>query len=176
MNWNWADLLCGGVVVVSALFGCGRGLVREMLGLGGWIGAVALAAHWTGSLQPVAARWIANPLAADTAAFVVPFVGLLVVFTLVAQACGRRVRGSALGALDGTLGLLFGGARGYGVLVALYLAAGLIGPPASWPDEVRDAHALPLVAQGAFYLAPFLPISMQPRLAQPGQTRHDAPI
>ncbi|GBQ85723.1 colicin V production protein [Gluconacetobacter johannae DSM 13595] len=176
MTWNWADLLCGGVVLVSALLGCGRGLVRETLGLGGWVGAVALAAHWTGSLQPVAARWVANPLAADTAAFVVPFVGLLVVFTLVAQICGRRIRGSALGGLDGTLGLLFGGVRGYGVLVALYLTAGLVAPPASWPDEVRDAQALPLVARGAFYLAPFLPISMQPRLAQPGQTRHDAPI
>ncbi|MBB2202533.1 CvpA family protein [Gluconacetobacter tumulisoli] len=176
MNWNWADLLCGGVIVVSALFGYGRGLVREILGLAGWIGAVVLAARWTGSLQPVAARWIANPLAANAVAFAVPFIGLLVVFTLIAQACGRRARGSALGGLDGTLGLLFGGARGYGVLVALYLVASLVTPPASWPDEVRDARSLPLVAQGAFYLAPFLPISMQPRLAQPGQTRHDAPI
>ncbi|ACI52610.1 Colicin V production protein [Gluconacetobacter diazotrophicus PA1 5] len=173
---DWIDVTAGLVVVVSALFGYGRGLVRELLGLGSWIGAAVLATRLTGPVLQAIAPSITNPLVAGVVAFALPFIGLLVVFTLVTQAIGRVVRDSALGGLNSMLGLLFGGVRGYGVLVAAYLVAGLVAAPAEWPLAVQTARLLPLVSQGAFFLQRVLPISMKPSLAQLMQTRHDAPI
>jgi membrane protein required for colicin V production len=173
---DWIDGAAGLLVLVSALFGYGRGLVRELLGLCTWIGAVVLAARWTAPVQTAITPWIDNPMVANAVAFALPFIGLLVVFTLVAQAVGRVVRDSILGGLNRMLGLLFGGVRGYGLLVVAYLVGGLVVAPADWPQAVRTARMTPLVSQGAFILWRFLPISMQPRLAQVMETRHDAPI
>ncbi|MBB2167036.1 CvpA family protein [Gluconacetobacter aggeris] len=176
MNGAWVDLAAALVVVASALFGWGRGLVREILGLATWAGALVLAMRWMEPVRQALTPWIDNPLVASAAGFVLPFIGLLIVFTLVAQLLGRIVRDSALGGLNGLLGLLFGGLRGYVLLAVLYLAVGTEVAPAEWPQPVQDARATAFVARGAFFLSGFLPISMQARLAQPPQTRHDAPI
>ncbi|WP_246285637.1 CvpA family protein [Nguyenibacter vanlangensis] len=170
MNWpptgpEWVDLSAGLVVIVSALFGYGRGLVRELLGLGTWAGALRLAARWTAPVERVLAPHLGNPLLANTLGFALPFIGLLIVFTLVAQACGRIVRDSLLGGLNSMLGLLFGGLRGYGLLVVAYLLASLVSAPSDWPAPVHMARVTPLVEQGAFLLRRCLPIFLQPKLA-----------
>ncbi|GBQ27584.1 CvpA family protein [Gluconacetobacter sacchari] len=176
MSGAWVDLAASLVVAASALFGWGRGLVRELLGLATWAGALVLAVRWQEPVRQALAPWIDNPTVASAAAFVLPCIGLLIVFTLSAQLIGRIVRDSALGGLNGLLGLLFGGLRGYVLLAALYLAVAAEVAPADWPPPVQQARATPLVARGAFLLGTFLPISMQARLAQPVQTGHDAPI
>lgn len=176
MSGAWVDLAAALVVAASALFGWGRGLVREILGLATWAGALLLAMRWTTPVRQALTPWIDNPLVASVTAFILPFIGLLIVFTLLAQLLGRIVRDSALGGLNGMLGLLFGGLRGYILLAVLYLAVGTEVAPTEWPQPVQEARATPFIARGAFFLGGFLPTSMQARLAQPMQTRHDAPI
>ncbi|MFW7268327.1 CvpA family protein [Gluconacetobacter sp. Hr-1-5] len=176
MNGAWVDLAAALVVLASALFGWARGLVREILGLATWAGALVLAMRWMDPVHQALTPWIDNPLVATAASFALPFIGLLVVFTLLAHLLGRIVRDSVLGGLNGMLGLLFGGLRGYVVLAVLYVAVSTEVAPMDWPQPVQDARATAFVARGAFFLGRLLPISMQAQLAQPVQTRHDAPI
>lgn len=176
MSGAWVDLAAALVVLASAVFGWARGLVREILGLATWAGALVLALRWMDPVHQALTPWIDNPLVATAAGFVLPFIGLLIVFTLLAHILGQLVRDSVFGGLNGMLGLLFGGLRGYVLLAALYVAVATEVAPMDWPQPVQDARATAFVARGAFFLSGLLPISMQSRLAQPMQTGHDAPI
>ncbi|MGH7066566.1 MAG: CvpA family protein [Acetobacteraceae bacterium] len=164
---NWVDLLVLGVALLSALFGFARGLVREVLGIGAWIGAAvitAVAFPWASSQ---ARHAIANPGIADGVAIAAVFLVCLVVLSLIAAWIGGVVRSSALGGLDRTLGLIFGLARGAVLVVLAYIVVGLIEAPAAWPPAVLEARALPYAYDGAVWMVHLLPPHYRPAVARP---------
>ncbi len=164
---NLVDLGVLAILAVSALLGLSRGLVREMLGLGAWILAGYGAFRFGPQAIPMARQAIGNPDVADPAAYIVVFVIMLIVLSLLANLVGRMVRVSALGGLDRTLGLVFGLARGALVLVAAYIPLALMLPPEKWPDAMLRARSLPLVYDGAVWVAGQLPEQYRPRVAPP---------
>ena len=72
-----------------------------------------------------------------------------------------------LGALDRTLGILFGLARGAALTIATYIGAGWITVPERWPPPVREARLLPFVAEGATRLADYIPERFRPSVPVP---------
>ena len=162
---TWVDGLLLAVLAVSAAVAYSRGLVREVLGAGAWVGAVVLAftllprtlAVMNGAVTP---DWLADAVAVGG----VFLVALLLLKLAIAWVAGR-VRASMLGGVDRALGTLFGLARGAFIAVLAYIVAGLFLPSAErWPQPVRDARALPLVADGARWLADSLPPDYRPRV------------
>ncbi len=146
---TWVDAAVLGVIAVSALLAFMRGLVREVLGIGAWVGA-GIAAIWALPLvRPQFLQWMGTSPWTDPAAFVAVFVATLIVLMLVAHGIGRLVRRSALGGLDRTLGLVFGLVRGAALVVVAYVIAGMVVPPENWPPPVRHALLQPLVCQAA---------------------------
>ena len=79
---------------------------------GAWVGAAIATLYLFEFAQPVARTYIEVELIADIVAGVVLFVITLIVLSLISHALSRRVRDSALGPLDRSLGLVFGLARG----------------------------------------------------------------
>ncbi|MGH7050979.1 MAG: CvpA family protein [Acetobacteraceae bacterium] len=173
---NWVDLLVLGVVVLSALFGFVRGVVREVLGVGAWIGAGAVAWVAFPWASGVAGRAITNRNIADGVAIVVVFVVCLIVLSLIAAWIGGVVRHSALGGLDRTLGLIFGLARGAVLIALAYIVVGLVEAPAAWPPAVREARALPYAYDGAVWMIHLLPKNHRPAVAPPPSAGADASI
>jgi membrane protein required for colicin V production len=168
---NLVDLFVLGVVAVSALLGLSRGLVRELLGLASW-GVAAYAAWLYGpQFMPLAQKAIGNPDLADPVAYVVTFVAVLVVLSLLSNLVGRMVGLSALGGLDRTLGLLFGIARGAAVLVLAYIPLAQMLPPDKWPPVVQQARSLPFIYAGALWAADRMPPQYKPRVAPPPDGR-----
>ncbi|MGH3184591.1 MAG: CvpA family protein [Streptosporangiaceae bacterium] len=164
---NWVDLLVLGVVGLSALFGLVRGLVREVLGIGAWIGAAVLAVlafPWAASEARGA---IHNPEIADGVAIAAVFLVCLVALSLIAAWIGGVVRHSALGGLDRTLGLIFGIARGAVLIMIAYIVVGLVEAPAVWPGAVQSARALPYAYDGATWMVHLLPPHYRPEVAPP---------
>ena len=137
------------VVVVSAVFGGLRGLVKEILALVVWVGALALAVAFRGAL----ADWLDVDLSAsarEAIGFAGVFAAALVVGALLQRLARRAVDGTGLTGTDRTLGFLFGALRG--VLVAT-IALILLRPFAQdrlwWSDAVLvpplmalEAHVL----------------------------------
>jgi membrane protein required for colicin V production len=171
---NSVDVMVLALLAVSALLGFSRGLVREALGIGAWVGAAWGAIQLYPVAQPYARRMIGNPDIADPAAYAAGFVALLIVLSLIANLAGRIIRFSVLGGLDRTLGILFGFARGAALLVAAYIVAGLLVPPDNWPAAVQHAQALPIVYEGASWATSVLPHDYRPRLAEPPAARETA--
>ncbi len=101
----------------------------------------------------------------EPVAYAVLFLVALGILLLISRRIGRLVRGSALGGLDRSLGLLFGLARGAALVVLAYIIGGwLAGPVDSWPPPVREARALPLAHDGAVWVTSRLPPVYRPRV------------
>jgi len=164
---NMVDLLVLAIVGISGLLGLSRGLVREILGLGSWIAAGYAAYRIGPSVMPMTQEAIGNPDIADPAAYLITFVALLILLSLLANLVGRLVQLSALGGLDRTLGLVFGIARGLAVLIAAYIPLALMLPPEKWPAAVLQARSLPWIYAGAVWAADKLPPEYRPRVAPP---------
>jgi membrane protein required for colicin V production len=164
---TWADLMVFGLLGVSGLLAFVRGLVREVLGIGAWVGAVAGGMAGLPFMRDLVRRWITSPAWVDPASFFVVFVLLLIILTLAARAIGSVVRSSALGGVDRTLGLVFGLARGAVVIMIAYILAGIALPIDQWPDAVLQARTLQPTYQGAKWFRDQLPEDYRPRIYAP---------
>ena len=166
---NWVDVAVLAVLALSALLALARGLVREVLGVGAWLGAALIASPY--GVFPLVQPWMrgqfSDPATADIVAFGGVFLVALIVLWLVAGALSGFVQRSALGGLDRTLGLVFGLARGVVILGAVYVLAGIALPPEQWPPPVAQARAMPLLSQTAAWIANFIPAQYRPAVMPP---------
>ncbi|GAB0114049.1 CvpA family protein [Acidisoma sp. C75] len=168
---TWFDLVILGVLALSALLAFFRGFVREVMGVGAWIGAILVAFWFAPFVQPKFEQWIKAREIADPAAIATVFVIALIVFSVISGWVGALVRGSVLGGLDRTLGIVFGLLRGAVLLIFCYVAAGLVTTPQDWPQPIRDARLLPYVYEGAQQVVAYLPAQFHPHLAAPPTTQ-----
>jgi membrane protein required for colicin V production len=164
---NWVDLVVLGVILISGLLAFARGFVRESLGLGAWVAAVAAAIAAQPFVQPWARQQFADQALADTVALVAVFVVVLILLSLIASAAAGAVRDSVLGGVDRTLGLLFGLARGVVLVCGAYIVVGLAVAVDQWPPPVLNARSLPYVYRGADWIVAHVPTEYRPALAAP---------
>lgn len=173
MTYNYLDLAVLGVILLSALFAVMRGFVREVLSVAGWIGAALVALYGFTPLRPHARDLLGPSLIADIALGAVLFLFALIVFSLVTHAIASRVRGSALSAVDRTLGLVFGIVRGAALVCLAYLLLGWAVPAAEHPPWITGARTLPFVQQGATWLTRLVPQEFRDRAFDESQRLRD---
>ncbi len=164
---TWVDLAVFGILAVSGLLSFVRGLVREVLGIGAWAGAVAAGIIGLPLMRGVVRNWLPTPEWVDPASFLVVFLITLIILMLIARMIGRMVRGSALGGVDRTLGLVFGLARGAVIIMIAYILAGTVFPIDRWPSAALDARTLPVAYEGARWVREQLPEDYRPRIYAP---------
>ncbi|HEY1411018.1 MAG TPA: CvpA family protein [Rhodopila sp.] len=164
---TWVDLVVFGFLLVSGLMAFARGLVREILGIGAWIGSIALAFFSLPMMRDQVRNWLPGPEWIDPVSFIVVFLVSLIVLTLIARAIGGFVRGSALGGVDRTLGLVFGLARGAAMVVVAYIVGQMVFPIQRWPDVVLDARTLTPTYQAAKWVRDQLPEDYRPHTLDP---------
>ena len=153
-NFAPADVVMGIVIVVSAVFGLMRGLVREVLSLAIWAAALLLGIAFADSVAAMLGLDLSAGL--QTAiGFAIVFVAILVAGALAQRFLGGLVESTGLTGTDRSLGLVFGTLRGAAVvLVALILlrpfaesrdwwAESLIAPPLlTFENEVIELFDL----------------------------------
>ncbi len=163
---TWVDAVVLGVVALSALFSMVRGFVREVLGVGAWIGAFIASMKFYAPLQPYVASLLPKGLAhfAIYGAMAAVFLVVLIILSLISGLIGGLVRDSALSGLDHSLGIVFGIARGAVIIFLAYIALGMAEPSAAWPAPVANAHFLPLAYKGANWISGLLPKQYQPKI------------
>ncbi len=154
---NVFDIGVIAVLLVSALLAYARGFVHEVLSVAGWIGAILATFYGFPYLKPYARQIISIDLAADLAAGVVIFVVSLAALSVLSRSISRRVKDSALGALDRSLGFLFGLARGVLVVCIAYIGLELIIPRDDQPKWIAEARSMELVLPGADLLTSLIP-------------------
>jgi membrane protein required for colicin V production len=99
------------------------------------------------------------------------FLACLILLSILTRLVAGRVKDSALGALDRSLGLVFGVARGAVIVVLAWLVmAWALPEPSERPDYIQDAKSRRLVEAGASIAARLLPgdVGTQARTATGG--------
>lgn len=162
---TWVDGVVLAVLLISAGLAYYRGLVREVLGVGAWAGAIVLAIVLEPTTRPIALQYVQPPWLATGVAVGAVFLVVLIVLKIIIAWIAGKVQRSMLSGVDRTLGMLFGLARGAFIVVLAYIAGGLVLPVSDqWPEPVRTARSLPYAADGAGWVAAQLPPDFRPRL------------
>ncbi|MDP7311418.1 MAG: CvpA family protein [Alphaproteobacteria bacterium] len=154
---NAADLIVIAVLLVSALLAFSRGFVRELLSVAVWVGAIFATLYGFAYVEEYTSQWISTVWLARTAASVTIFIPTLIILTLISHVLSGQVRNSALGAVDRSLGFLFGLLRGVIIVCLAYLLMAWILPKEEQPEWLRAAHTIPLVEEGADLLLQLAP-------------------
>jgi membrane protein required for colicin V production len=157
-NWpiNPGDVAVIVILLLSALLAFARGFVQEVLSIAGWVGAAAVTWFALPHATPYVLEYVSNELFAQLIAGGAVFVVALIVFSIATHYIARGVRGSALNAVDRSLGFVFGLARGALLVVLAYMLAVWM-LPEERPDWLEEARARPMVEQGADWLRGMVP-------------------
>jgi membrane protein required for colicin V production len=143
-----------GILVVSVAISLLRGLSREMVSLGVWVGGFVLATYF-GSYVAGFMPQSLQPLWAALIGFLIIFGVVLLAGWIVGMALSSAVRASGLAPADRAMGSLFGLVRGLLVVLVIVLLAGLTPLPreAFW----REAFLSGPFETAALALRPHLP-------------------
>ncbi len=134
------------IMLISALLAMIRGFVREVLSIAAWIAAAAAAFFFYDDLLPYVQPHIAHKQLAVAASAGSIFLLTLIIVSFVTMRISDFVLDSRIGALDRTLGFLFGAARGLLLVVVGMLFFNWFVPKAEeQPTWVADAKAKPLL-------------------------------
>jgi membrane protein required for colicin V production len=151
------DIVVVVFILISALWAFARGFVREILGVGAWLGAALVTLYLFNPVRLYLRSFISVEIAADIAAGVGLFLITLILLSMLSHSISRLVRGSMLSPLDRSLGFVFGLARG-AVLVCLgYLVVIWALHSSTPPAWLSSAKTLPAIQQGAQLLKSLLP-------------------
>jgi len=168
---TWVDFAVLGVLALSALLAFMRGLVREVLGLGAWVGAIFVGIWALPHVRPQFQEWLGTSPWVEPVAFAVVFIVALIVLMLLARWLSGMVRDSPVGGIDRTLGLVFGLGRGAALVILAYIGTGMVVPTDRWPAAVLQAEAVWPTFWGAKWVVERLPTDYRPRLYAPPPAR-----
>lgn len=150
------DGILVGFTLVSAMLAMVRGFSREILSIASWVAAAIAAFFLHSYVLPYVQPYIDNRQIALVAAAGIVFVIALIIVSIITMKIADWIIDSRVGALDRTLGFLYGAARGVLVVaVALLFFNWLAG--ANAPAWVTQAKSRPLLEQIGGWLEGLLP-------------------
>src|SRR3984893_7700715 len=146
------DLILLAVMLISGLLAMVRGFMREILSIAAWGAAALVTLYSFNKLLPTAKTYFNN----DTVVAGV-FVGTLIVVSVITVRISDMILDSRIGALDRTLGFLFGLARGLLIVVVAFLFFSLLVPDKHRPDGVTNAKSRVVLQGTGDWLMSLLP-------------------
>ncbi len=147
---TYLDAALVAIALLSGLLAMYRGLTREVLSILSWILAAGAVAYFVFYQRPVAqdiAKQIGAPLqVAQVAVGALIFVIVLVVVHLITSKISDTILDSNIGMIDRILGLVFGVARGFILIVIPFMLYENFFPdPKQQFPWVRNAVTLPYI-------------------------------
>lgn len=152
------DYLVLAILVISALLGLLRGLVKELLSMCAYIAAFLGAVWWGPRVSTWLEGWLENPLLRTGVSYLAVFLVVLLLVGLLNMTLATLIQRTGLTPADHGLGALFGFLRGLLVVLTLVTLAGYTELPAeAWWKEARLSGA---AVQAVQYVKTWLPPSL----------------
>jgi membrane protein required for colicin V production len=163
---SYLDLGLIAVVLVSAFLSMLRGLTREVLAIASWAAAAAAAYYLYPFVLPYVRPYIQkDTIAMAVAASAVFFVTLIVV-SLFTIKLSDAILDSKIGALDRSLGFLFGAGRGYLLCTIAFVFFAWLVPEKSYPQWVESSKTKAWLMQTGEGLQTMLPDNLDESLGK----------
>jgi membrane protein required for colicin V production len=176
----YLDIFLIVVMLISGLLAMVRGFMREVLSIAAW-GCAAIATLYAYSkLLPTAKQYFTNDYVAAAITIGGVFLGTLLIVSIITVRISDRILDSRIGALDRTLGFLFGLARGLVIVVVAFIFFDWLVPTKSQPDTVRNAKSRVVLQGTGQWLMSLLPEDPENTILKrlkrkPGEETDDGP-
>jgi membrane protein required for colicin V production len=154
---SYLDLAVLAIVLVSALLSMMRGFSREVLAIASWAAAAAAAYYFYPVVVPYLSPYIHKEVIAQAVAATLVFFGTLIVVSLFTVRLSDAILDSKVGALDRSLGFLFGVARGFLLAVVAFAIFNWLVSEKQQPEWVRNARTRPVLTDTAERIVAMLP-------------------
>ncbi len=151
------DIIVLAVMLLSGLLAMIRGFMREILSIAAWGAAALTTLYAYQKLLPTAKTYFNNETVAAVAVVAGVFILTLIVVSIITVRISDMILNSRIGALDRTLGFLFGLARGLLIMVVAFLFFAWLVPDKQQPDWVRNAKSRVMLQGTGDWLMGLLP-------------------
>ncbi|MCZ7656409.1 MAG: CvpA family protein [Xanthobacteraceae bacterium] len=151
------DIILLVVMFISAILAMVRGFMREVLSIASWLAAALVTVYAYPRLLPVVKQYFTSDAVALAATIGGAFLGTLLVVSVITIKISDAVLDSRVGALDRTLGFLFGLGRGLIIVVVAFLFFAWLVPDRSQPDWVKNAKSRVVLQGTGQWLISMLP-------------------
>jgi membrane protein required for colicin V production len=155
----YLDIFLIVVMLISGLLAMVRGFMREVLSIVAWAAAAIAALYLGPRLLPVVSQyfaswneWVVKGLTVGTI-----FLGTLIIVSIFTVRLSDKILDSRIGALDRTLGFLFGLARGLIIVVVAFVFFNWLVPIKSQPDSIKSARSRVVLQGTGDWLESLLP-------------------
>ncbi|HLJ01552.1 MAG TPA: CvpA family protein [Bradyrhizobium sp.] len=151
------DLVLLGVMLVSGLLAMVRGFMREILAIAAWGAAALVTLYSYSKLLPTAKTYFNSDTVASAVVVAGVFIGTLIIVSVITVRISDMILDSRIGALDRTLGFLFGLARGLLIVVVAYEFFVWLVPDPQRPTWVSGAKSRTVLDSTGEWLKALLP-------------------
>jgi membrane protein required for colicin V production len=159
------------VMLISGILAMVRGFMREILSIAAWLIAAGVTLYGYARVELLVRDYVTNDLVAKAIAIGGLFLITLLVVSLFTIKISDLVLDSRVGALDRSLGFLFGLARGLIIMVVAFLFFAWLVPAKSQPEWVTGARSRVVLQATGDWLLSILPddpeTAILKRLRQP---------
>jgi membrane protein required for colicin V production len=173
------DIALIAIMLISALLAMVRGFMREILSIIAWVLAAGATLYAYSKLLPLAKQYFNNDIVAAVAVIGGVFLVTLLVVSVLTVRISDMVLDSRVGALDRTLGFLFGLGRGLIIVVVAYMFFDWLVPDRSKPEWVLHAKSKVVLSSTGEWLKEQLPENAEAtilkRLKKPRPDETDTP-
>jgi membrane protein required for colicin V production len=157
MPFSLLDIALIGVMLISGVLAMVRGFMREILSIASWGIAAIVTLYGYSKAVPLAKEYIPNELIATAVSVGVLFLGTLLIVSLFTVKISDLILDSRVGALDRSLGFLFGLGRGLIIMVVAFLFLVWLVPARSLPSWVENARSRSVLQSTGDWLLSVLP-------------------
>ena len=145
------------VVLISALLSMMRGFTREVLAIASWAAACVAAYMLHPMALPYIKQYVSNDKVALGLAATGVFLATLVIVSIITVKISDLILDSRIGALDRSLGFLFGAGRGFLLCVIAFMFFNFLVPEKSYPSWVQNSKTRPWLDATGSSLQAMLP-------------------
>jgi membrane protein required for colicin V production len=151
------DILLIVVMLISGVLAMIRGFMREVLSIAAWVLAAGVTLYAYGKIVPAATAYFNSELIAKAVVVGGVFLVTLLLISIFTVRISDMVLDSRVGALDRTLGFLFGLGRGLIIVVVAFGFFDWLVPAKAQPAWITDAKSKVFLANTADWLRSMSP-------------------
>lgn len=157
MPISWLDIILIVIMLISGFLAMVRGFTREVLSIFSWAMAAVATLYFTPKYSYLLSPYIDNPSVAQIVFAVGVFIITLIIVSLITFRISDKVLDSRVGALDRSLGFLFGLARGFLLVAIVFILFTALAR--DQPDWVSNARSFPMLQRTQLAIESLLPMN-----------------
>lgn len=133
------------VILFSAFLAMVRGFSREVLSLASWVIAAVAAVFLYKNILPLVESYLSNKTIALIASLAIIFIIVFIIVSIITMKIADVIIDSRIGALDRTMGFIFGLVRGLFIMVIAMLLVNQLIKPEDQAPWLREAKTKPML-------------------------------